>query len=788
MVAPTDPDRTEVRRARDGLAAADVHAVADVLGRIWSLALVVAIFAMLYFGRDVFVPLALSALFAFMLEPLISWLARWLGRTVAAVLVLIVVLAMLVELGVVLSRQLQDLANQLPAYRGNLAAKIRDVAPASNGVLAKLTHLSEDLQKTAEQATPDKAAAGHEPLDVRVVDTVKKTPFEALQAYAEPLMGSLGMTFLVILLVVFMAIKADDLQERFIRLVGHGRIGATARAIDDGSSRIRRYLSMQLVTNLFYGAAVAVGLHFIGVPNALLWGGLATVLRFVPYVGPWIAAVPPLLLSLAVTPTWMGPLLTLGLFLALELVTGNVLEPWLYGASTGVSSFALIIAAVFWTTLWGPIGLLLSTPLTVCLVVMGRHIPSLAFLSVMLGEDEALSPPEQMYRRLLRQRALASGYEAAGNFVSANSLVQFYDQVLLPVVRTYERDYADARLQAEQRDAVAKSVRDMIEEVESESEYEGAVELPPQPCRVVVLPARAERDLLAGLMLVKALRLERFDASAVTSRADVRRLLEEVDREHIDIVLVSATPPTTPEQAGKMYHRVKLAAPEQHVTVGFWQELGDGKEAQAREEIPGVDVLVATIGEAVAMCEGYMMNNEAFVVEAETPADEGERLAALDRLGIAGRETLPELDPLTAEVAKHFAVPIALASLIGSERQRIVSAFGLPTALAATKSVARGKAVCSHVIAKNKVEVIEDLLRDRRFAGNALLRENELRFYAGAPLHAPDGQPIGTLCVMDTAPRVFSRKQRDRLADYASRVSASIAAMKKGTAREPGPA
>ncbi|MBN8886445.1 MAG: AI-2E family transporter [Rudaea sp.] len=775
-MAPAEPSRVDVRRARDAAVADNPQAVAEALTRIWALALVVAIFAMLYFGREVFVPLALSALFAFMLEPLIAWLARWIGRTVAAVLVLIVVLAALVELGVVLSRQLQDLANQLPAYRGNLAAKIRDVVPTNNGVLAKLTHLSEDLQKTAEQAAPDKgAAAARGPLDVRVVDTVKKTPFDALEAYAEPLMGSLGTSFLVILLVVFMAIKADDLQERFIRLVGHGRIGVTARAIDDGSSRIRRYLSMQLVTNLLYGAALAAGLHFIGVPNALLWGGLATVLRFVPYVGPWIAAVPPLLLSLAVSPSWMGPLLTLGLFLALELVTSNVLEPWLYGASTGVSSFALIIAAVFWTTLWGPIGLLLSTPLTVCLVVLGRHIPSLAFLSVMLGEDDALSPPEQMYRRLLRQRAVSSGYEAAGNFVGANSLVQFYDQVLLPVVRTYERDYADARLQAEQRDAVAKSVRDMIDEVESESEYDGAVELPAQPCRVIVLPARAERDLLAGLMLVKALRLERFDAHAVTSRADVRRLLEELGEQRVDIVFVSATPPTTPDQAAKMCGRVKLAAPEQRMALGLWEESGDAQDTPAREEIAGVDAVVATIGEAVAMCEGYMMNNEAFVAEAAIPEQEDERLAALDRFGIADRDTLSELDGLTTEVAKYFAVPTAFVSLIHRDRQTIKSGFGLPPELAKAKSVARGKSICSHVVAKNGIEVVEDLMRDRRFAGNPLLREGGLRFYAGAPLHAPDGQPIGTLCVLDTVPRVFTKKQRDRLVDYAGRASARLA-------------
>ena len=780
MATPADANRNDIRRARDGAPAENPQAVADALTRLWALALAAAVLAMLYFGREVFVPLALSALFAFMLEPLIAWLGRWLGRTAAALLVLIVVLATLVELGFVLSRQLQDLANQLPAYRGNLAAKIRDVVPANNGVLAKLTHLSEDLQKTAEQAAPGPGAdpaRDKGPLDVRIVDAGKKTPLDVLGAYVEPLMGPLGATFLVILLVVFMAIKSDDLQERFIRLVGHGRVGATARAIDDGSSRIRRYLSVQLLTNLLYGAALAAGLHFIGVPNAMLWGGMAAVLRFVPYVGPWIAAIPPLLLSLAVIPSWMGPLTTFGLFLALELVTGNVLEPWLYGASTGVSSFALVVAAVFWTTIWGPIGLLLSTPLTVCLVVMGRHVPSLSFLSVMLGEEEALSPPEQMYRRLLRQRAVESGYEAAENFVGANSLIQFYDQVLLPVVRLFERDYADGRLEAQQREAVAKSLRALIDEIDAEDEYGGEAELPPQPCRIVVLPARAERDLLAALMLVKALRLERFDARSATSRGEVKHLLDELDEEHADIVVVSATPPTTPAQAGRMCRRARSSAPNQKLAVGWWREREEDRDPAAQEEIPGVDTIVATIGEAVAMCEGYMMNNAAFAAEPGIAADESERRASLSRLGIADRESLPELDVLTAEAAKHFGVPVAFVALVDDDRQAIKSSVGLPRELAAAKGMPRAKAICGHVVAKNDIEVIEDVMRDRRFAGNPLLRQTGLRFYAGAPVRAPDGQPVGTFCVMDETPRAFSKKQRGRLLEYAAKASSRIASL-----------
>ncbi len=198
-----------------------------------------------------------------------------------------------------------------------------------------------------------------------------------------------------------MLLQREDLRSRLIRLIGQGRISTTTRAMDDAGRRVSRYLLMQLVVNVSYGVPVAIGLYFIGVPNAVLWGAFAVVLRFIPYVGPWIAAAFPIILSLAVSPGWMMPLLTIGLFIVLELLSNNVMEPWLYGSSTGVSSIALIVAAVFWTWLWGPVGLVMATPLTVCLVVMGRHVPRLSFLSVLLSDEEALTPAEDCYHRLL---------------------------------------------------------------------------------------------------------------------------------------------------------------------------------------------------------------------------------------------------------------------------------------------------------------------------------------------------------------------------------------------------
>ena len=229
-------------------------------------------------------------------------------------------------------------------------------------------------------------------------------PLQLLQVILSPLLGPLGTAGLVILLVIFMLLKREDLRSRLIRLIGQGRISATTRAMEDAGQRVSRYLLMQFLVNVTFGIAVAVGLFFIGMPNAILWGAFATVLRFIPYIGPWIAAAFPIILSLAVSPTWMMPLLTLGIFVSLELICSNVVEPWLYGSSTGVSSIALIVAAVFWTWLWGPIGLLLSTPLTVCLVVIGRHVPRLAFFSILLSDEQALTPAEECYHRLLVRR------------------------------------------------------------------------------------------------------------------------------------------------------------------------------------------------------------------------------------------------------------------------------------------------------------------------------------------------------------------------------------------------
>ena len=452
-------------------------AVAEALVGMWKVSLTAFVVAALYFARDLLIPLALAALLTFLLAPLVTRLERWIGRIAAVLLVVATIFSMTGVAGWVLTRQLIDLATRLPDYKVNIQTKIHSFQLPSGGAFKRLSEtvaeLKKDLHGSAEptisQATGKPGTAVAVPASaapaqqVQVVETSTANPLQLLRVILSPLLGPLGTAGLVILLVIFMLLKREDLRSRLIRLIGQGRISATTRAMEDAGHRVSRYLLMQLVVNVTFGSILAIGLFFIGMPNAILWGAFATVLRFIPYIGPWIAAAFPIILSLAVSPTWMMPLLALGLFVLLELISNNVIEPWLYGSSTGVSSIALIVAAVFWTWLWGPIGLLLSTPLTVCLVVMGRHVPRLAFFSILLSDEQALTPAEECYHRLLSV-GLNEASEVADTYVKENSLTALYDSVLIPVITAAETDYQRAALDTEQRDSVEQGIRDIVED------------------------------------------------------------------------------------------------------------------------------------------------------------------------------------------------------------------------------------------------------------------------------------------------------------------------------------
>jgi predicted PurR-regulated permease PerM len=794
-----DPPRRIGRRM--SLAKSKTSA-ADALVVLSTVALTSFVIAMLYFARDILIPLALAALLTFLLAPLVTRLERWLGRVVAVLVVVTMIFAALGATGWVLTRQVIDLATKLPDYKVNIVTKLHAFRAPQGGAFSAFSKTMDELKKelpgraseaapvtvVQDAGKPASAVIAEPPLPVptvpvQVVETSQDNPMDLIQSMIAPLLGPLGTGALVLLLVIFMLLQREDLRSRLIRLIGQGRISATTRAMDDAGRRVSRYLLMQLVVNVTYGIPVAIGLYFIGVPNAILWGGFSTVLRFIPYVGPWIAAAIPIALSLAVSPSWMMPLLTLGLFVVLELLSNNVMEPWLYGSSTGVSSIALIVAAVFWTWLWGPVGLVLATPLTVCLVVMGRHVTRLAFLGVLLSDEEALTPAEDCYHRLLTPGE-HDEIELVESYLKANSLTSLYDTMFIPVITTSE---IDDTLDEGQLLDIRQSLRDFIQDLGTRPPTASKIAAdravaeaspppaPMPPCRVACLPARADRDELAGSMLAQLLGQQGFEAWSAPGKLVAGELLGLVEKADVDVVAISVVAPSTIIHARYLCLKVRAQFPRCKIVVGLWGATEGTTEAAKRLRDSGADEVVLSLADAVVQITKLAPPFTEPMIPAPIPGDDDERVAALRALRLLDTDAEPVFDRVTAKIARVFEVPIALVSLVDRDRLFFKSQTGLPEDLARSRQAPRDISVCGHVVANNEIIVIEDLARDRRFANNRWIRERGLRFYAGAPLRAPGGQPIGSLCLLDVKPRPFTARDQRHLQEYAGEIMEEIA-------------
>ncbi|MGV3772532.1 MAG: AI-2E family transporter [Verrucomicrobiales bacterium] len=600
-------------------------ASAKALVGIWTVTLATFIIAALYFARDILIPICLAALLTFLLAPIVTRLQKWFGRIGAVLVVVFTILGAVAGGGWILTSQLVDLASKLPDYQKNIQVKLRTFKRPTNGAFTRFSKAIEELKKDLPGATPIKPEVStNEPvsdIDVETANPVTQpvavlpvaevnntNPFHLVRVVVSPLIGPLGTTALVLLLVIFMLLKREDLRSRLIRLIGQGHISATTRAMDDAGTRVANYLLMQFILNVIYGVFVAIGLYFIGVPNAALWGATATALRFIPYVGPWIGAAFPVVLALAVSPGWTMPILTLGLFVALELLSNNVLEPWLYGSSTGVTPIALIFAALFWTWLWGPLGLVLATPMTVCLVVMGRHIPRLTFLGVLLSDQEALTPAEDCYYRLLTTGE-QDELEFVENYLKNHSLIELYDTVFIPVITRVETDFRMELVDDEQRALVEQSLRDMVADSDLRTLAKASTNpedlaASPSPealvgMRFFCLPARASRDELAGLMLTQALRLSGAEVNAAPANLEIENVIQMVLQSRADFVCISVVYPSTVLHARYLCLKLSAHLPDQKIMVGLWGSTGNMTEAVRRVTDSGADMVVTTISEAI---------------------------------------------------------------------------------------------------------------------------------------------------------------------------------------------
>lgn len=588
---------------------------------------VVAVVVALYFGRELFVPLALAILLSFALAPAVRQLRRWrVPRPPAVILVVMLAFAAIFTFGVVVASQIATLAENVSFYQRNIEMKIDSVKALrpAGGVIDQASEMMRELRESitvADELKPGapKPAAdpNAEPPPVPVeIRQPPPQPLELLQSVIGPLLGPLATGGIVVVFVIFMLLERQNLRDRMIRLAGAHDLHRTTEAIDDAAQRVGRYLLMQLVVNTMYAIPIGVGLWLIGVPNPLLWSMMALVLRFVPYIGPIVSAAFPLLLSIAVDPGWSMLLWTAALFLVLELFINNVVEPWLYGSSTGLSSLAIILAAIFWTWLWGPIGLILSTPLTVCLSVLGRHVPQLGFLNVLLGNEPVLTPPENLYQRLLAED-VDEAAERAEECLAEQPLAGFYEEIALPALALAERDRARGILDDEHRTLVGDGMMALIDDLadhEDVAPEPDPDETSPQALRptrivppagwtnhpVLCIAGRGKIDQAAAAMLAQLIERRGLE-TRVAPFEDVRTPnLFRLETGGVKIICVSYMNADSIPQARLMVRRLRRKFPDTPILVGLWTlraaSQGAGRDPLAQV---GADLLATSLEQAV---------------------------------------------------------------------------------------------------------------------------------------------------------------------------------------------
>jgi predicted PurR-regulated permease PerM len=504
--------------------------------RLATLLSLLAVLALLWWGKAFLLPLALSVLIAFLLTPPVQRLESWgLGRVLSVVTVALTAF-LVIGLGIYLAAaQMMDLASSLPEYKDNLSAKIAALKVSDEGPISRVTETFEDLSRQLDATQSRKVPQAEVPLPVEVVGN-KTSSFGVLREVIGPLLAPIGSAAMVVVFVIFMLVERQDLRDRFIHLVGRGRLNVTTQAIDEAAEKVSRYLGAQLLVNVTYGIPIGLGLYFIGVPNAVLWGVLTIILRFIPYLGPCIAAAMPILLSFAISPGWFPPLATILLFVVVELISNNIVEPWLYGASTGLSPMAVIVSAVFWTWLWGTGGLLLATPLTVCLAVLGKYVPALSFFDILLGANPPIAPEHRFYQRLLAGDDTEL-LEVVDTRVNRGEMLELLDEIVLPALCLAERDASAGFLEREELTDLRACLREALRNV---GELPVHAEEEERPCLVIV-PARTEGDELAGLMLQLLLRQRGVESTLYSARTLSSEILAHLQSSDAGCVLVSAT-------------------------------------------------------------------------------------------------------------------------------------------------------------------------------------------------------------------------------------------------------
>jgi predicted PurR-regulated permease PerM len=612
-----------------------------------------AIVAALYFGREVLLPIALAVLLSFVLAPPVRLLQRlYLPRLAAITIVVLLAFGVIFGLATLMFAQVSQLAADLPSYQSNLREKIQALrgAATASGTLEQASQVLRNLQreldrpKSATPASPTAPDAGGAP-DRPIPVEVRQPAPGALQTLATliaPLIHPLATTGIIVIFVVFILLQQQDLRNRLISIAGAHDLQQTTMAMDDAGQRLSRLFLMQLALNTAFGLIIGVGLWAIGVPSAPLWGMLALVLRFVPYIGAIVAAILPLIVATAVDPGWSMMLMTAALFLIVEPLIGHVIEPMVYGHSSGLSPVAVVASATFWTWLWGPIGLILATPLTMCLVVLGRHMERLRFLEVLLGDRPALTPSEIAYQRMLAGDPIEAT-EQAQAFLKGRALVDYYEEILIGALRLAWADSQRGRLDQQQTQRIRDTVSEVVEDLEThkgsksvlstaedegplaklqQSEETGAGSLSPQIRRtegvVLCIPGRGLLDEAVAMPLAQLLRREGLSAEAKEAETLSMSKLFALEIKDVALICLCYLEHATPAQLHYASRRLRRKAPV-FILAGVFDETGQTPDSDPLQ-LQDAEFLQGPLSAGVRRISEILSRAETRIEPDQTPA------------------------------------------------------------------------------------------------------------------------------------------------------------------------
>lgn len=641
------PNQTEVRAAMAYLPISPLRSQRELMppnrgsGSLNTVVIGLVVVAVLYFAREVLVPVVLAALLSFALAPVVRLLRKVKVSRVAAVMITVIVTFLVIlGIGTIMTRQVTQLAEDLPRYQATIGQKIQSLRDmtGNGGVMEKISKSLTDLRgeistPPKSQPPPDSSGAlapgAAAPVPVEIQQPPLK-PLQIVQSVLTPVLAPLATTGIVVIFAVFILLYRQDLRDRFIRLAGARDLHRTTEAMDDAAHRLSRYFLTQTAINAGFGVIIGVALWAIGIPNPVLWGVFGALMRFVPYIGPVIAAAFPAALAIAVSPGWAMLAWTLALFVVVEGVMGQMIEPWLYGHRTGLSPVAVIVAATFWTWLWGPIGLLLSTPLTVCLVVLGRHVEPLGFLQVLLGDEPPLTPEETFYQRMLA----GDPHEAADQaelILRTRPLSAFYDDIAMRGLALAQADLDRGLLDADKLEQIRDTAHEVIDDLAdhantfaTEPPPAGAAEAPghdePEgadvvlpvltneqlapswrgPAPVLCIGGRSPLDEAAATMLAQLLTMHgigaRCEARELLAAANIFRL----DPAGVTMVCLSYIKGDRPVELRYLVRRLRRRFPGVLILTGLW-----GQPEDATTELhaaAGGDLSATTLRQAVELC------------------------------------------------------------------------------------------------------------------------------------------------------------------------------------------